>query len=68
MQSLPPVGDIGGDLGSISCRPSACTAAGYVNGQSDEGPGTAPLAMRWNATGGRSSPPLATPPRMTPAG
>lgn len=51
MQSLPPAGDIGGDLGSISCRPSACTAAGYVNGQSDEGPGTAPLAMRWNGTG-----------------
>jgi len=50
MQSLPPAGNIGGDLGSISCRPSACTAVGYINGQSDEGPGTAPLAMRWNGT------------------
>jgi hypothetical protein len=48
MQSLPSAGASGGDLSSISCRPSACTAAGYYIGQSDEGPGTAPLAMRWN--------------------
>jgi hypothetical protein len=49
-QSLPPVGNPGADLTSISCRPSACTAAGYYLGQSDEGPGTAPLAMRRNGT------------------
>ena len=48
-QTLPPVGNPGGDLTSISCRQS-CTAAGYYLGQSDEGPGTAPLAMRWNGT------------------
>jgi hypothetical protein len=46
-QSLPPFGNPGGDLSSISCRRS-CTAVGYYNGQSDEGPGTAPLGMRWN--------------------
>lgn len=49
-QSLPPAGNPGGDLSSISCRRPACTAAGYYNGQSDEGPGTAPLALRWNGT------------------
>jgi hypothetical protein len=48
-QSLPPFGNPGGDLSSISCRRS-CTAVGYYNGQSDEGPGTAPLAVRWNGT------------------
>lgn len=50
IQSLPPAGDGGDDLSSVSCRPVACTAAGYIIGQSDEGPGTAPLAMRWNGT------------------
>ena len=45
-QPLPPAGNPGADLTSISCRPSACTAAGYYIGQSDEGPGTARLAMR----------------------
>ncbi len=49
-QPLPPVGNPGADFTSISCRPSACTGAGYYLGQSDEGPGTAPLAMRWNGT------------------
>jgi hypothetical protein len=46
-QSLPSAGDLGGDLSAVSC-PSrlTCTAAGYYNGTSDEGPGTAPLAMR----------------------
>lgn len=48
-QPLPPFGDPGGDLTSISCQHAACTAAGYYFGQSDEGPGTAPLALRWNA-------------------
>ena len=28
----------------------ACTAAGYYDGTSDEGPGTAPLAMRWGGS------------------
>jgi hypothetical protein len=48
--SLPSPGDLGGDLSAVSC-PSrlTCIAAGYYNGTSDEGPGTAPLAM------GRSS-------------
>ena len=50
VQSLPPAGNGGADLSSISCRSLACTAAGYLIGQSDEGPGTAPLAMRWNGT------------------
>lgn len=50
IQSLPPAGDGGDDLSSVSCRPVACTAVGYIIGQSDEGPGTAPLAMRWNGT------------------
>lgn len=49
-QPLPAAGNPGADLTSISCRPAACTAAGYYIGQSDEGPGTAPLAMRWNGT------------------
>lgn len=49
-QSLPPAGNPGGDLTSISCRRLACTAAGDYDGQSDEGPGTAPLALRWNGT------------------
>jgi hypothetical protein len=46
-QSLPSPGDLGGDLSAVSC-PSrlTCTAAGYYNGTGDEGPGTAPLAMR----------------------
>ena len=49
-QSLPPAGNPGGDLTSISCGRQACTAAGYYTGQSDEGPGAAPLALRWNGT------------------
>ena len=50
VQSLPPAGDPGGDLSAVSC-PSRlnCTAAGYYEGTSDEGPGTAPLAMRGNS-------------------
>ncbi len=48
IQSLPPVGDLGGALSAVSCRSGvACTAAGYYDGTSDEGPGSAPLAMRW---------------------
>jgi hypothetical protein len=48
IQSLPPVGNPGADLSAVSCRSgAACTAAGYYDGTSDEGPGTAPLAMRW---------------------
>ena len=47
-QSVPPAGDPGADLTSVSCRPVACTATGYYLGQSDEGPGSAPLALRWN--------------------
>lgn len=50
IQSLPPAGNPGADLSSISCRRPSCTAVGYYVGQSDEGPGTAPLAMRWNGT------------------
>jgi hypothetical protein len=47
VQSLPPAGDPGGDLSAVSCPSrSTCTAAGYYEGTSDEGPGTAPLAMR----------------------
>ena len=49
-QSLPPAGNPGADLTSVSCQRVACTAAGYYLGQSDEGPGTAPLALRWNGT------------------
>ena len=54
--SGPPVpaapGDLGGDLSAVSC-PSrlTCTAAGYYEGTSDEGPGTAPLAMRQDSAG-----------------
>lgn len=48
IQSLPPVGNPGADLSAVSCRSgAACTAAGYYDGTSDEGPGTAPLAMGW---------------------
>ena len=47
IQPTPPVGDPGSDLTSVSCpSASACTAAGYFLGQSDEGPGSAPLAMQ----------------------
>ena len=47
VQSLPPAGDPGGDLSAVSCPSKlTCTAAGYYEGTSDEGPGTAPLAMR----------------------
>jgi hypothetical protein len=49
-QPTPPAGDAGSDLTSVSC-PSAgtCTAAGYYIDDGDEGPGAAPLAMRWQA-------------------
>jgi len=48
--SLPSAGDLGGDLSAVSCPSrTTCTAAGYYNGTSDEGPGTAPLAMRGNS-------------------
>lgn len=49
IQSVPPIGDPGSDLTGVSCPlASVCTAAGYFQGQSDEGPGSAPLAMRWH--------------------
>jgi hypothetical protein len=49
IQPTPPAGDPGSDLTSVSCAlASVCTAAGYFLGQSDEGPGSAPLAMRWH--------------------
>ena len=44
------------DLTSVSCQRVACTAAGYYLGQSDEGPGTAPLALRWNGTAWAAQP------------
>jgi hypothetical protein len=51
VQSVPPVGHPGADLGAVSCLPGgACTAVGYREGTSGEGPGTAPLAMRWDGT------------------
>jgi hypothetical protein len=50
IQSLPPVGNGGADFTAVSCRHPACTAVGDYFGQNDEGPGTAPLAMRWNGT------------------
>ena len=50
--SLPSPGALGGDLSAVSCPSrSICTAAGYYNGTSDEGPGTAPLAMRLGSGG-----------------
>src|SRR5712692_1613408 len=50
VQATPPIGDPGSDLTGVSCpSASVCTAAGYFLGQSDEGPGSAPLAMRWRA-------------------
>jgi hypothetical protein len=51
IQPLPPAGNPGGALSAVSCRSRvACTAAGYYDGTSDEGPGTAPLAMRWDGS------------------
>jgi len=51
VQSLPPVGNPGADLSAVSCvSGTACTAAGYYEGTSDQGPGTAPLAMRWDGS------------------
>ena len=50
VQTTPQIGDPGSDLTSVSCpSQSTCTAAGYSIEQSDEGPDTAPLAMRWHA-------------------
>jgi hypothetical protein len=51
IQPTPPIGDPGSDLTGVSCPAvSACTAAGYYLGQSDEGPGSSPLAMGWQGT------------------
>jgi hypothetical protein len=51
IQSTPPIGDPGSDLTGVSCpSASACVAAGYFLGQSDEGPGSAPLAMTRQGT------------------
>jgi hypothetical protein len=49
-QPTPPAGDAGSDLTRVSC-PSAgtCTAAGYYIDDGHEGPGAAPLALRWQA-------------------
>ena len=51
IQSTPSIGDPGSDLTSVSC-PSAslCMAAGYLQTQNDEGPGSAPLSMLWQGT------------------
>jgi hypothetical protein len=47
VQSTPPIGDPGSAFAAVSCPTAAtCTAAGSFLGQSDEGPGSAPLAMR----------------------
>jgi hypothetical protein len=52
LQPTPPIGDPGSDLFSVSCpSASVCTAVGDFLGQSDEGPGSSPLAMRWQAGG-----------------
>jgi hypothetical protein len=49
VQSLPRVGHPGADLSAVSCLVGrACTAVGYREGTSPEGPGTAPQAMRWS--------------------
>jgi hypothetical protein len=49
IQPTPQIGNPGSQLSGVSCSsPSACTAVGDYEGQDDEGPGAAPLAMRWN--------------------
>lgn len=46
-QPTPPIGNPGSALEGVSCPTAGtCTAAGSYLGQSDEGPGSAPLAMR----------------------
>jgi hypothetical protein len=51
IQPTPPIGDPGSDLTSVSCPATTlCVAAGYFLGQSDQGPGSAPLAMNWPGT------------------
>jgi hypothetical protein len=57
IQSLPLAGNPGGALSAVSCRSRvACTAAGYYDGTSDEDPGTAPLAMRWDGSSWTAEP------------
>jgi hypothetical protein len=60
IQALPRIGNPGSDLTSVSCRRSACTAAGYSIHQNDEDV-IAPLALRWNGARWRVQP---TPGRM----
>jgi hypothetical protein len=49
IQPAPQIGKPGSQLSGVSCSsPSACTAVGDYEGKDDEGPGTAPLALRWN--------------------
>ena len=64
IQSLPPVGNPGADLTSVSCHRSACTAAGYFIHQED-GSVISPLALRWNGARWRVQP---TPGAMSDSG
>ena len=50
IQSTPQIGNPGSALSGVSCSSSSvCTAVGDYEGQDDEGPGAAPLALRWSA-------------------
>jgi hypothetical protein len=50
IQPTPQIGNPGSSLSGVSCSSSSvCTAVGDYAGQDDEGPGAAPLALRWSA-------------------
>jgi hypothetical protein len=50
IRPTPRIGNPGSQLSGVSCSSSSlCTAVGDFEGQDDEGPGAAPLALRWSA-------------------